>query len=538
MQIGVALQIDFPNPSLIRNLLSRYVSVRLNVAVEHLAEGDLLALRKLIEAASGIDRIYWKQRSEEGWLLTNSGVHSRTEDARELERLLKINFGPWDNFDDDRPFWGKQQRPPGGNFYPPDLTREEFGQYLAQHPEQRRSLLSHTTLVRRQGDRLIAILYQEAYKEELLHIAKGLEQAGELVTHPRFRAFLQARARDLVTGSLRESETLWIDVSDSPIDIAIGPYEVYDDALLGVKTSYEATVMVRHPMTERLRQFEAVAPELERRLPGAVASAETRRRFMIGVYDVAFTAGMTNMGGKAIAATLPNDESVRTEVGARLLLFRNVISAKFDPILKPLGARVLRKDQLDLVREDAFLYHTLLHEMAHALSTCFVRRGDKQSNESINEALRERYAMIEECRADLLGMVFLNLLASRGFLPREINAAASVTFIVNSVRALRFGAGDDYSRGAAIILSHLFRKGALKTEYDGELSVDVQGVQRGVEELAATVQDIATRGDYEAAGHLIGGLGSIPHEIDRLRPRFADVPIDLEFVFDDLSGPL
>jgi len=521
---------DFPDPSLIRNLLSRYAPVRLNVSVDHLAEGDLSALGKLVEAASWIDRIHWKQRSEKGWQLMRSVAHLRTESSQELERLLKINFGPWDNLDNDRPFWGTQRRSSGGNFYPVDLTREEVEEYLLQYPEQRDSLLSHTTLVRRHGKYLVTIPYEEAYKEELSQIANCLKQAGELATDSKFRTFLRVRARDLVTGSLGESETLWIDASDSPIDIAIGPYEVYDDALLGIKSSYEATVMVRHPLTERVAEFETVARELERSLPGAVGPAH-QRRFRIGVYDVVFTGGMTNMGGKAVAATLPNDEGVRLSVGARLLLFRNVISAKFSPIIKPLGERILRKDQGDLVQEDAFVYHTLLHEMAHALSTGFIRGNDRESNESINAALRERYSTIEECRADLFGMVFLRFLVKRGFLPQEISAPASGTFVVNNIRMLRFGTGDDYSRSAGIILSHLIRAGSVKVEYTGELSIDAEGVHRDVMELASTVQNIAIRGDYEAAGNLIERFSSIPREIDSLLPRLADIPIDLEFIW-------
>jgi hypothetical protein len=526
------LTAEIPDRSTILKLLSRYAPVRLEVGVDHLAIGDRLALRNLIEAASWIDPIYWKQRSEEGWRLKNALSASGAADNAELERALKLNYGPWDSFDNDRPFWGSEPKPPGGNLYPPGLTGDELRAYAQAHPEQRDSLFSRYTLVRRAGARLTAIAYHEAYKEELSHVAEGLTQASEQVTDGRFRAFLRARAGDLLTGSLSASERLWIAAADGPIEIAIGPYEVYDDGLAGIKTSYEATVMVRHPMSARLAQFAAAAPDLERRFPGAVAPAADRRNYSIGVYDVIYTAGMTNMDGKAVAATLPNDEALRSEVGARLLLFRNVISAKFGPILKPLGARVLRDDQLGLVSEDAFLYHTLLHEMAHALAACFVSSGG-----SINEALGERFSTIEECRADLIGMVFLNFLAQRGLCPPGIDAAAAVTFVVNNVRTLRFGDGDDYGRAAAIILSHLLRAGALKVDGGGNIVVDGAMVQRGIEELAATVQDIATRGDYQAAGHLIEKSGSIPDEIKRLLPRLEGVPVDLEFVFDDFTPP-
>jgi hypothetical protein len=530
------LGIEFADKSKVSELLSRYAPVRLDLRTAHLGVGDRLALRELIGAARWIDRIFWKQRAGDEWLTRFLSWDVASRFDGELKRLIKLNFGPWDVFDNDRPFLGVEPRPPGGNLYPKDLSRDEIQQYLSLHPEQRQSLLSHTTLVRREGDVLKAVPYEQHYHEELSRVALGLQGAASSATSPLFRDFLQARAKGLLSGSLRPSERLWIAATEGPIDIAIGPYEIYDDGLLGVKASYEATVMVRHPMTERLALFESIAPELERRLPGSVEPTETRRRFAIGVYDVAYAAGMTNMGGKAIAATLPNDETIRSEVGARLILFRNVISAKVGPILKPLAARVLPSDQLALVREDAFLYHALLHEMAHALSTCFVKRDREGATMSINEALGERYATIEECRADLLSMVFLGLLANRGYLPTEVKAAAAITFVVNSMRTIRFGIGNDYSRGAAIVLSYFLHEGSVRVEREGNLRVDPDGVERNVEQLAAVFQEIATDGNYKAAGELIKNFGSIPPEIDRLRPRLTDVAVDLEFIFDDSSG--
>ncbi len=165
------------------------------------------------------------------------------------------------------------------------------------------------------------------------------------------------------------------------------------------------------------------------------------------------------------------------------------------------------------------------------------RSASSGSGASINEALAERFSTIEECRADLIGMVFLDFLAQRALCPPGIGTTAAVTFVVNNIRTLRFGGGDDYGRAAAIILSHLLRAGAIKVD-GGSIAVDGAKVQRGIEELAATVQDVATRGDYQAAGSLIENSGSIPDQIKSLLPRLESIPVDLEFVFDDLRGRL
>jgi hypothetical protein len=514
----------------LKTLLSQYAAVNLRASADHLEQSDRLALNKLVEAASWIDRIYWKQRLDDEMSYESAFAHGSS--SPDLERLFRLNYGPWDNFDADRPFWGERRRPPGGNLYPADLTRSELERYLTDHPQERQTLLSHTTLIRRRGKDLVAIPYAEAYRDELRQAARALNEAAKLATDKNFASFLDARAEGLVTGSLQESEELWIKAGHSPIDIAIGPFEVYDDDLMGLKASYEATVLVRRPDLLQRAELENVAPEIEAKMPGAMAPASSRRRVVVGVYDVFYAAGMTNRGGKAIAASLPNDERIRTEVGSRLLLFHNVISAKFGPILKPLAERVLSQDQIRFVREDAFLEHTLLHEAAHALGTSFVWRDGRPSGMTVNEALRERYSTIDECRADLVGMVLLRALAKRGAVAKDMDIASAVTFVVGGVRSLRFGAGDSYSQGGAIAISHLLEKGAVRARFDKLLSVDVERVHAAIAELAPIVQGIATHGDYDAAGRLIGKLGSMPREIEALRGTFSEIPIDIEFKFN------
>ncbi len=526
-----------PDPEHVKELLSRFASVRLDVSLDDIDDRDRSALQRLAEAGPWIDRIYWKQRSGADSSLERVLADAHCEGSADVSRLVQLNFGPWDSFDDDRPFLGSERRPPGGGLYPPNLSREDFERHLARHPEDRTSFLSHTTLIRRRAGRLIAVPYAETYRVELKAVANKLSEAAKLASDETFRHFLKARASDLVTESLDASETLWIRNESGPIDIAIGPYEVYDDDLLGLKASFEMTVLIRHPMTRRLDDLQAVAGDVDSRLPGAMAPATYHRRLAVGIFDVVFAAGMTNVGGKAIAATLPNDEGIRSRVGARLLLFRNVISAKFDPILKPIAERVLRTDQVSLVREDAFLEHTLLHELAHAMATDYVLQNGAKTGTTINESLREHYSTIDECRADLVAMVTLDLLTTRGVFGADMRAAAAVTFVANGIRSLRFGSGDSYSKGAAITLSHLLRSGAVKLGSDRRLSVDVSGVHREVARLAGDVQRIATHGDYEAAARLINELGSMPHEIEGIRRTLADIPIDIEFVFggsDDL----
>jgi hypothetical protein len=531
-----ALAPEMPDGPRIERLLRQYAPVRLTAPVAGLAASDRAALASLVEAGRWIDRIFWKQHSPDGAWLADAVLDNERGWSPDFRRLLRLNFGPWNGFDDNRPFWGEAPRPSGGSLYPPRLTRAQLESYVDHHPAERPALLSHTTLIEEHAGDLHAAPYSRVYREELSQIQRCLLAASETATHDGFRRFLRARAEGLCTGALLDSELLWVSqVQGSAIDVAIGPYEVYDDDRLGLKAAYESTVLVRHS-TRTSDQLEAIAPEVERLLPGAMTSAKARQRVVVGVYDVVHAAGLTNMGSKAVAATLPNDEEVRARVGARLLLFRNVIAAKFQPIIKPLASRVLRRDQLDHVREDAFLEHTLLHEIAHALGTCFVWRDGVPTSTTINEALGERYSTIDECRADLIGMVYLDLLTQRGVFAPDMRVAAAVTFVANLMRSLRFGVGDAYSNASAITLSHLLKRGALKLDSDGRLAVDPDATHRGVRELAARVQAIATGGDYPGAGELIGELTDLAPATARLLNQFDGIPIDVEFIFDELGG--
>src|SRR5580704_8797454 len=131
------LKASAADPARIRALLSRYKRVRLTAQTEGLSEGDLASLPHLVAAAQAVDDIYWQQRSVEGWRLVKQLRSSPGDAVGDLERLLTVNFGPWDSLNGDAPFLGGARAAPGANFYPADLTREELAEYLRQHPEQR-----------------------------------------------------------------------------------------------------------------------------------------------------------------------------------------------------------------------------------------------------------------------------------------------------------------------------------------------------------------------------------------------------------------
>jgi hypothetical protein len=52
-------------------------------------------------------------------------------------------------------------------FYPADMAKEEFENWIKQHPQDEKLFTSELTVIRRQNGKLVAIPYSEYYKEPL-----------------------------------------------------------------------------------------------------------------------------------------------------------------------------------------------------------------------------------------------------------------------------------------------------------------------------------------------------------------------------------
>src|SRR5690606_4544584 len=152
----------------------------------------------------------------------------------------------WDRQDHFTPFATTVPRPPGAGFYPEDLSAEAFKRWVADHPDDKVALESLTTVVGRVGDTLEARRYSTAYSEWLAPAAAALEDAAALTRNRSLAKFLRSRARAFGTDDYSQSDKDWMDL-DSLVEITIGPYETYEDELLGLKASYEAFVTVSDP---------------------------------------------------------------------------------------------------------------------------------------------------------------------------------------------------------------------------------------------------------------------------------------------------
>ncbi|MFW5708056.1 MAG: Zn-dependent hydrolase, partial [Bacteroidota bacterium] len=101
--------------------LAKFEEVTLTTDLSWLSEDEREIIRILIDVADIMDEIFWMQSYGDKEELF---AQIENENARQYAR---IHYGPWSRIDNNQPFYpGFGEKPEGANFYPTDMTREEF----------------------------------------------------------------------------------------------------------------------------------------------------------------------------------------------------------------------------------------------------------------------------------------------------------------------------------------------------------------------------------------------------------------------------
>lgn len=507
--------------------LNKYAVVRLEADLSGLTERERQMIPLLKNAAKVMDELFWLQAYGDKLTLL---AKVRDPDAR---RYVEINYGPWDRLEGNAPFLdGFPPKPPGANFYPPDLTKEEFEAAVKKAPDGGRALRSHYTLVRRDAaGALVAQPYHQAYGLLLEVAARNLREAARLAEDAGLRRYLELRAEALLTDDYQPSDLAWMDMKTNTLDIVIGPIETYEDRLFGYKAAYEAFVLVKDKeWSGRLARYAAMLGELQRGLPvpDAYKKETPGAASDLNVYDALYYAGDCNAGSKTIAINLPNDEEVQLKKGTRRLQLRNAMRAKFDKILTPIADLLIARDQRPRIGFDAFFANVMFHEVAHGLGIKRTLDGKL----TVREALKDTYSALEECKADVLGLYMISRLAARGELERTDLLDYYVTYLTGIFRSVRFGASSAHGVANLIAFHHLRQTQAVtRDEATGAWRVDTGRMQNAIEDLAGRILRLQGDGDYQAAANFVKETGILDPvlEADLARLAGASIPVDIVF---------
>lgn len=523
---------SMPAKSMLAAKISRFAPTEITADASHLSESDRQALTKIIAAAKLLDPLFRRQVWSGNDELLKKLQADTSPEGKEKLHYFHINVGPWSRLDKNEPFIaGVPEKPHGANYYPEDMTKEEFdGWSKSLSEDERKKATGFFYVIRRDADKkLRAVPYNEEYREFLEPAAKLLREAADLTTNQTLKNFLTSRADAFASNDYYASDVAWMEL-DAPIDVTIGPYETYEDELFGYKAAFKAYVTLRDDTeSEKLKKFSGWLQELENNLPieARYRNPKLGAAAPIRVVDVVFNGGEGNRGVQTAAFNLPNDERVVKEKGSKRVMLKNVQEAKFKQTLIPISKVVLEPTQQAEVDFDSFFTHILAHELMHGLGPHNIRVGGRDT--TVRLQLRDKYSALEEAKADITGLWALQHLIDKGVVDKQMEATMYTTFLASAFRSVRFGINEAHGKGVALQFNYLMDEGAFRVNgANGTVSVDPAKIKDAVRKLTAEILTIQAEGSYDKAKALLDRYAVIRPAMQQALDKLQNVPVDIE----------
>ena len=484
-----------------------------------LSDNDKKIVAIFREAADIMDGLFWKQTFGDKTL-----IEALPEGY--AKDYAMINYGAWDHLDNNSPFLeGYGQKPLGCQYYPQDMTAEEFAAF--DDPDK----LSLYTVIRRdENGALKTVWYRDEYKEEIEKVCSLLEQAIELTENEGMKKYLVERVKAFRTDDYLASDMAWMDMKDCNMDLVIGPIENYDDHLHEAKAAYECFILLKdEKRSANLAKYVGLLPALQQMLP----CAPEYKTFVPGtssdlnVYDAIYYAGDCNAGSKTIAINLPNDERVHAAKGARRLQLYNSMMAKFDKIMMPIGEVLVAPEQLQHLSADAFFWNVTFHEVAHGLGVKQTVNGKG----TVDAAMGSEKTTWEEAKADILGLFMVSRLIDMGEITDITKEQSVATFIAGIVRSVRFGFASSHGKANMMCYNFMEDYGAFTRNAEGKYVIDFEKAAAAIDAWAALILETQATGNFEFAQKYSAENASIRESLaaDIEKVNGAGIPRDIRF---------
>jgi len=503
-----------------QKMVDEYASFTLVTDLSMLSDQEKEMIPILIEVADIMDGLFWQEAYGDKAAL----MAAIDDDA--VKQFAEINYGPWDRLRANAPFLeGIGEKPLGAQFYPADMTKEEFDAFES---DDKASL--YTFVRRNEEGALYTVPFHQAFKVEVEKASVLLKEAAALAEDEGLKKYLQLRAEALLTDEYLESDMAWMDMKDNRIDFVVGPIENYEDHLFNYKAAHEAYVLVKDlAWSEKLEKYLAFLPELQENLPVADAYKQEKpgTDSDLNAYDVIYYAGDCNSGSKTIAINLPNDERVQLEKGTRRLQLKNAMQAKFDKIMLPIAGLLIDESQRKHVTFDAFFANTMFHEVAHGLGI----KNTLDGSGTVRKALQEHASALEEGKADILGLYMVTQLQMKGEIEGELMDYYT-TFLAGIFRSVRFGASSAHGKANMVRFNFFKEQNAFSYDTEkGTYSVNFDEFQSAMNSLSEKILTLQGDGDYEGVDNLLNEMGvigpALQHDLDRVSE--AGIPRDIVF---------
>ena len=494
----------------------------------NLAEGDKKALKNLVKVAFFIEKIFMRldniHNNSFGTFLEKE-ILKGNEQAELTEILFKAQKGMCaiDRESTKINLAKGITELPGKGLYPEDLSKEVFHKILIRmlqkgKVEEVRKILNQRSIVERKDNELRAIDYVDYFSEEFRVVAEKLEAAAETSTNEDFNEYLRLQA-----AALRKADPMldayadkkWAELQDTPLEFTITRENYADEMTESVIEDEELKALldehniipvskdmlggrvgiVNKQGTEALLKIKEYLPLLAANMPyheeyeQNISKTEESKQTMVDV-DIVALAGDVGAyrAGITLAENLPNDDKLSLTIGGgrRNVYHRQIrfISDR-EKLQKRLDA-ILDKEQHKYYLDEADHWFTIGHENTHSLGP---NKG--------TEALGKYKSIIEENKADMGALAFLDLLEEKGMYTHEQVLQMIVTFAADNFLKSKPTLSQAHRVRTVMQTKYFIENGAIELNGEGKIHVNIDKMIPTAKKMLAEIVRVQIDRDFQ-----------------------------------------
>ena len=493
-----------------------------------LEDGDKKALKHLVKAGKILENIHY-QIDDHHNLGFKKFLEEEIKKNNKQAILTKILFdaqkgiNALDRLSNKIHLAKGIENKPGIGVYPEDLTKEEFHKILIKMIKEKKieevkKILNQRTIVLRDGEYLKSIDYVDYFKEDFSKMADEFEKASKLSTNKDFNEYLVLQAK-----ALRKADPMldayadkkWAELQDTPLELTL-TRENYEDELTGSFTENEELKkllkdnninpvakdslglrvgIINKRGTENLISIKKYLPLLARNMPynneyeQKISKDQEKegKQTMVDV-DLIMLAGDsgTYRSGITIAENLPNDDKLSLTIGGgrRNVYHRQIRFVSNPNKQKELLDEILDKQQHKFYEKEADHWFTIGHENTHSL-------GPNKPNDKLGKYSH----IIEENKADMGGLAFLDILTKEGYYTEEQKNQIIVTAVVDTFLKVKPNLSQAHRVRTVMQNYYLYKRGAYEIK-DGKIHVNIDKVVPASNEMLAEIIRVQIDDDY------------------------------------------
>ena len=369
-----------------------------------------------------------------------------------------------------------------------------------------KKILNQRSVVERKDDELIAIDYIDYFKDDFSLMADELILASNVSTNKDFNEYLKLQAEALKKADPMldaKADIKWATLQNTPLEFTITRENYQDemtetvyenDELHGLLKKYDIEPVskdflggrvgiINKKGTEALLKIKDYLPILASNMPYKDEYEQNighndNKQTMVDVDLVAVTGNVGEFrGGITLAENLPNNDklSIKMGGGRRNVYHRQIRTA--DPVkLQKRLDKILDKSQHKYYLDEADHWFTIGHENAHSLGP---NKG--------TEALGKYTSIIEENKADMGSLAFVDLLHELGYYTKEQRKQIIVTFIADCFLKSKPELSQAHRVRTVMQNYFLFREGAYNLTSDNKIFVNIDKVVPAAKKMLNTI---------------------------------------------------